>query len=172
MSGLCTLVLIASALVLTRTPFSGQRVETFGLDTILASDVIMMTRTDAVGPTEVTRGVEGWAIGGGVVSSSSIEIFLASLPNAQATQVAKQGRTVPAYGFTEGTHALSIKTKAGTTISLDIGAKGPTAGSVYVTRPQASEVYLLVGTTLGDIGTQDWRAWKTTASTSTPTIDR
>jgi hypothetical protein len=167
LSIVCAIVLIASAFILNRKPASNAVVETFGLTSVHVADVVKLARKDTTGSVEAVQGVGGWTVDGVAVSTSSIESFLTSLPNAHATLVAKNGRDVAAYGLTRGTQ-ISIVSK-NSTLTLDVGAAGPFEGSIYVAPPDDKQVYLLEGTLMFDtIAHADWRSWK--VSTSTPPV--
>lgn len=159
LSGICAVVLIASAYLLTRTPVPHAPIETFGLTKIEKGDIAKIARKDVVGTIEVVQADTGWTIDGTPAATSSIESFIGSLASARATLVAKNGREVMAYGLGATKSTISIVTKAGTTIALDVGAGGLSADSVYVARPDAPEVYLLEGTTLGTLVREDWKTW-------------
>jgi hypothetical protein len=166
LSGLCAVVLIAGAYVLTRTPGSGGSVETLGFGMIDANSVLSLTRTSSQGTVEVVRSESGWTLAGESISASSIDALLESFSKARATLVAKKGREVTAYGLVGSPMQIEIEASSGGPLTLDIGAPGPSAGSIYVARPDAPEVYLLEGTTLGEVAGQDWRGWRSATSTA------
>jgi hypothetical protein len=167
LSILCAVVLIASAWVLTRPPSSNQAIETFGLDTLVAGEVTTLVRSDVTGSVELIRRDDGWTLDGEPVTPASLTSFLNSLATARATRVANQGRVNDTYGFADGTMPSISITTGDTTITLEVGREGVSTGSVYVARPGAPDVYLLEGTTLGDVARADWKQWVAPPSAST-----
>jgi len=148
---------IISVFLLTRTPFEGGGTDTLGLEAIRGDEVTEVRKTDSVRTVTLVREGEMWRFDGEEIEGAQVTALLSSLALARATQVARDGRGVASYGFSS-VQTVTFKSER-TTVAFDVGGAGPTAGSVYVALPDAPEVYLLEGTTLGDVARADWTTW-------------
>lgn len=164
---LFAVVCIAGAMVYVRVPGS-PATDPFGLQDIDPQTVKAITRITAADTSTLIREGDGWVLGHTSVSSPTITAFLDSLITAQVTRVAQNGRGVPAYGFVGVPTRMTIETARGDMYTLELGATVKHLGSsIYVSPPDAREVYLLEGTTMGAFAREDWHAWVAQTATST-----
>jgi hypothetical protein len=175
LSLICVAVGVASVfIIVSPRPDATSNADPLHLASIDIATVTAVAVSNASSTRTLTHVADSWTFMGVPVATSSIMNLLEGIAHAHETLVAKNGRSVPAYGLVSDPYQLSFVSYTGTT-TLDIGAQDYATNGTYVSLPGSNEVYLVDGALLARFVQDDWTAWQqqmatSTTSTSSPPV--